>query len=70
MTRVRWSGRRLLTRAERPPRWPDTLAGALPNVSFSLVSHYSAARAVTITIYAGVRSVTDRRMLVSGRKPG
>ena len=59
MTRVRWSGRRLLTRAERPPRWPDTLAGALPNVSFSLVSHHSAARTVTITIYARVLSVTD-----------
>ena len=57
-------------RAERPVRWPDTLAGALPNVSFSLVSHHSAARTVTITIYARVLSVTDRRMLVSGRKPG
>jgi len=44
MTRVRWSGRRLLTRAERPVRWPGTLAGALPNVSFSFVSHHSAAR--------------------------
>ena len=27
MTRVRKSGRRLLTRAERPVRWPDRLAG-------------------------------------------
>jgi hypothetical protein len=49
---------------------PGTLAGALPDVSFSLVSHHSAARTVTITIYARVLSVTDRRMLVSGRKPG
>ena len=48
----------------------DTVAGALPNVSFSLVSHHSAARTVTITIYARVLSVTGRRMLVSGRKPG
>ena len=45
-------------------------AGALPDVSFSLVSHHFAARTVTITIYARVLSVTDRRMLVSGRTPG